>query len=324
MHDIPSRRILPIFSDPAKTAMALLMIERLTPQSLTFSARVATLATVFFFACAAAGNTAFAARSAWVETVGGGIRLVTGAPQADGSLPAMLEIRLEPGWRTYWTDPGSSGIPPEVTVTAKGPGAGNLVYSGLRLPVPKRFAEGDLDYTGYDRPVSFPLLLRSDASKDLTLEASVFLGICKSICIPVQAELDLELPVGAPDNALDTARVRAAFAALPVAPTADFNVTKATFDAETHEITLALKLPADATLSDIFLAAPTGYVFHPAGSRHPAGSPIAADGLTHVRIVAKLPPKAVGVPADGAIRATIGVRIGTEARAIETPLVFKP
>ncbi|SER99105.1 protein-disulfide reductase DsbD domain-containing protein [Rhizobium sp. NFR03] len=309
---------MPIFSDPAKTAMALPMIERFTPQSLTYSARVATLVTVFFFACAAAGNTAFAARSAWVETVGGGIRLVTGAPQADGTLPAMLEIRLEPGWRTYWTDPGSSGIPPEVTVTAKGPGAPSLVYSGLRLPAPERFAEGDLEYTGYDRPVSFPLLLKGDAGKDLTLEASVFLGICKSICIPVQAELDLELPGGAPDNALDTARVRGAFAALPAAPTADFNVTKATFDAETHDITLALTLPADATLADVFLAAPNGYVFHPSGSR------IAADGLTHVRIATKLPPKAVGMPADGAIRATIGVRIGTAARAMETPLVFKP
>ncbi|PYE46361.1 DsbC/DsbD-like thiol-disulfide interchange protein [Rhizobium sp. PP-F2F-G20b] len=319
---------MPIFSDPAKTAMALPMIERLTAQSLTFSARVATLATVFFFAIAASGGTALAARSAWVETVGGGIRLVTGARLADGTLPAMLEIRLEPGWRTYWTDPGSSGIPPEVTITGKGAGAGSLVYSGLRLPAPKRFAEGDLDYTGYDRPVSFPLLLRSDAGKDLTLEASVFLGICKSICIPVQAELDLALAADAADNPLDTARVRAAFAALPAAPLPDFDVVHAAFDAQTHEIALAMRLPEGAELLDVFLAAPSGYVFHPVDSRpmdsRPMDSWRGADGLTHVRIAAKLPLTSAGVPADGAIRATVSVRMGSENRAIETPLVFKP
>ncbi len=298
------------------------MIGRLTLQSLTHSARVATLATVFFFAAAAGGGAAFAARSAWVETVGGGIRLVTGAPLADGTLPAMLEIRLEPGWRTYWTNPGSSGIPPEVTITGTGPGAGSLVYSGLRLPAPRRFAEGNLDYTGYDQPVAFPLLLQSDAGRDVTLKAAVFLGICRSICIPVQAELDLPLPADTPDNPLDTARVRAAFAALPAAPMPDFAVVQATFDGPAQAIALAVRVPAGGTLSDVFLAAPSGYVFHPMDSE------VGADGLTRVRIGVKVPAKASaapndGTPSDGEIHATISVRIGAESRAIETPLVFK-
>ncbi|TCM55765.1 DsbC/DsbD-like thiol-disulfide interchange protein [Rhizobium sp. PP-F2F-G48] len=300
--------------------MALSMIARRIAQSLTDSARVATLSAVFFFTCAAFAGTAFAARSAWVETVGGGIRLVTGARLDDGTLPAMLEIRLEPGWRTYWSDPGSSGIPPEVTITATGPGSKSFVSSGLRLPAPKRFAEGDLDYAGYDQPVAFPLLLKTapGAPEALTLEASVFLGICKSICIPVQATLDVRLSGDASDNPLDTARVRSAFAALPAAPRPDFNVAEARFDAAGGEIALALTLPHGATLSDVFLAAPSGYVFRQATSR------VDAAGLTQVRIAAKRPAKASGLPAEGAIRATISVKGPSGMSAIETPLVFKP
>lgn len=314
---------MPTFSDPAKAAMGLSMIERPVLLSLTYSARVATLALAFFCAGAAMSSGAFAARSAWVETAGGGIRIVTGARGADGTLPAMLEIRLAPGWRTYWTDPGSSGIPPEVTVTGTGPGAAGLVYSGMRLPAPKRFSEGTLEYTGYDRPVAFPLLLKSDGVKDLTLKASVFLGICKSICIPVQATLDLALAGDTADNPLDTARVRAAFAALPAAPMPDFAVVHAAFDAEAQEIALALKLPDGAMLSDVFLAAPSGYVFTPVDSR------VDADGLARVRIAVIQPPPSTGRPASGTIRATISVRggpagPGADVRAIETPLVFAP
>ncbi|KQR77414.1 protein-disulfide reductase DsbD domain-containing protein [Rhizobium sp. Leaf341] len=330
MRDTQRRRTLPIFSDVAKTAMALSMIERRILQSLTYSSRVATLFAVFFFACAAGPDTASAARSAWVDTAGGGIRLVTGARLADGTLPAMLEIRLEPGWRTYWTDPGASGIPPEVTITATGPGADDFVYSGLRLPPPKRFAEGDLTYTGYDQPVAFPLLLKtgtggsgnSGASGALTLEASVFLGICKSICIPVQAQLDVALADAqagaAADNPLDTARVRSAFAALPAPPSPDFNVAEARFDATGHAIALALTLPEGATLSDVFLAAPSGYAFGPLRSE------IDATGRTQVRIPTKRPLKASGLPADGSIRATISVKRPGGMAAMETPLVFKP
>ena len=288
--------------------------------SLTHSPRVASLVAWFFFALAAGTAPAEAGRSAWVETPGGQIRLVTASLGADGSLPAILEIRLEPGWRTYWTDPGASGIPPEVTVRGKGPGADGIRFSGMRLPVPKRFAEGDLTYTGYDRPVAFPLMIKADPriAPGTSLEASVFLGICKSICIPVQATIDLALSDPPDDTPLDETRIRTAFAALPQAPTADFTLTQARFDAVAHQIVLTLRLPNGAETPEIFLAAPSGYAF-----KEPEIT-AQEDGLTQVRIGTKLPPKlsalAAARPADGSIRAT--VRAGD--RTMETPLVFGP
>jgi DsbC/DsbD-like thiol-disulfide interchange protein len=281
---------------------------------------VASLGAWLFFALAVGTAPAEAGRSAWVETPGGQIRLVTAAPTTDGALPAILEIRLEPGWRTYWTDPGASGIPPEVTVHGKGLGADSIRFSGMRLPVPKRFAEGDLTYIGYDRPVAFPLMIKAGpaVAPGTSLQASVFLGICRSICIPVQATLDLALSGTQNDTPLDEARIRTAFAALPQAPSDDFALIQAQFDAGAHEIVLTLRLPKGAQTPEVFLAGPSGYAF-----KVPEIT-TQGDGLTQVRIGTKLPPKLAALPAarpaDGSIRATVSA----EGRAIETPLVFGP
>ena len=58
------------------------------------------------------GN-AFAMRSPWTEFDHSAIRLLS-AVNASGelkSIPAGVEIRLAPGWRTYWRFPGRLAIP---------------------------------------------------------------------------------------------------------------------------------------------------------------------------------------------------------------------
>ena len=59
---------------------------------------------------ALAGETA----SAWVEEGASQLRLVSGGPGEDGSLRAGLEIRLAPGWKTYWVNPGPTGLAPKL------------------------------------------------------------------------------------------------------------------------------------------------------------------------------------------------------------------
>ena len=41
------------------------------------------------------------------------VRLLEGWQQRDGSRMAAIEIRLKPGWHTYWRIPGEAGIAPE-------------------------------------------------------------------------------------------------------------------------------------------------------------------------------------------------------------------
>jgi suppressor for copper-sensitivity B len=56
----------------------------------------------------------FAAATGWVGDNHATARLIT-ATEATGSASAIeagLEIRLAPGWHTYWRAPGDAGIPP--------------------------------------------------------------------------------------------------------------------------------------------------------------------------------------------------------------------
>ena len=56
--------------------------------------------------------------SGWAETEGGRMRLVVDpAPRADGTIAGILDIDLDPGWKTYWRDPGGAGIPPMLDVS---------------------------------------------------------------------------------------------------------------------------------------------------------------------------------------------------------------
>lgn len=203
-------------------------------------------------------TSAMAATSDWVSSPGGMIRLVAAPPKADGTIPATLEVKLNPGWKTYWREPGASGIPPQVTLNPES----GVVLEKIGFPVPKTFDDGVVRYVGYDRSVAFPLTLkRVHGEGDVNIRASVFLGICEDICIPVQGELTLALKQGDFDNPLDGARIDDAVAALPEAPSKEFSVTASRYDAANALLHLSLRLPAGEGHPELFLAGPSGVTF---------------------------------------------------------------
>ena len=53
------------------------------------------------------------AASPWVDDLHSSLRLIAGneKPGAE-NLRAGIEIKLQPGWHTYWRYPGDSGVPP--------------------------------------------------------------------------------------------------------------------------------------------------------------------------------------------------------------------
>jgi DsbC/DsbD-like thiol-disulfide interchange protein len=56
-------------------------------------------------------SAAQAVETPFARTQGAEVRLMAGTVK-DGALEAGIEIRLAPGWKTYWRYPGDSGIPP--------------------------------------------------------------------------------------------------------------------------------------------------------------------------------------------------------------------
>jgi DsbC/DsbD-like thiol-disulfide interchange protein len=192
---------------------------------------------------------AYAASSEWHHVQGGAVRLVTtGAPAADGMLKAVLEIALNPGWKTYWVDPGASGVPPTLDISADG----QKIATVMHFPAPDRFDDGYTHWAGYPGSVTLPVEidLSAHAQGLPRIEANAFLGICETICIPVQAALSLEL--GEADHPADAALVRSAFAALPPAAHDGFGVDSVTIEAT--GLALAVSAPAGAHLEDLYLA----------------------------------------------------------------------
>ncbi|MEN9895034.1 MAG: hypothetical protein RIR97_886 [Pseudomonadota bacterium] len=94
-----------------------------------------------------------AASSEWAQTAGGRMRLVALPPEQDGTVPAILQIELDKGWKTYWREPGAAGIPPHVTLRD----GGNVSFSGLRFPAPMIFDDGKIRDYIYTQSVSLVL-----------------------------------------------------------------------------------------------------------------------------------------------------------------------
>jgi DsbC/DsbD-like thiol-disulfide interchange protein len=126
----------------------------------------------------------------------------------DGAfLRAGIEIKLEPGWQTYWRDPGDSGAPPRFDFSA----SENVKSVSVLWPAPQRFPDGaGGNSIGYVNHVILPLhVVPTDDTKQTALRLKLDYDICSNICIPVEADLALRLSGdGAEDAAIERAEVR--------------------------------------------------------------------------------------------------------------------
>jgi len=150
--------------------------------------------------------------SPWIGDTGARLRLVDAGP-GDGARLAAVQIALDPGWKTYWRQPGASGVPPRFDFSA----SENVESASISYPVPERNAEEDGVTNVYHGAVTLPVrVLPRDPAAPMTLRLVADYGVCERICVPTHAEAQLELaPDGAkPGPALE--EVRAAAAKLPV------------------------------------------------------------------------------------------------------------
>src|ERR1700680_1502382 len=96
------------------------------------------------------------------------VRLISGSiiKTADTAfLRAGIEIKLDSGWKTYWRDPGDSGVPPKLDFS----GSDNVKTVTVLWPPPQRFPDGaGGNSIGYSDHVVLPLRIApQDAAKQL-------------------------------------------------------------------------------------------------------------------------------------------------------------
>ena len=229
--------------------------------------------------CIAQG--ASAAITPWATNTGGKMRIVALPPEPDGTVRGALQIEPEAGWITYWKEPGQAGIPPQITIA---PGDG-ITLEKIEFPVPEQFTTEGLKDLGYDHPVTLPFTLKiNDPAQPVSVNANVFVGLCRNICIPFQAEfkLDLANAKGLPfeeNLILDKARQ-----SLPERPSQDFAVTHYALTSGRETLSLGLRLPEGTQAPQIYVAGPNGHVLFD------QSNPRTIDGLYVVDMpVGKLP-----------------------------------
>jgi DsbC/DsbD-like thiol-disulfide interchange protein len=218
--------------------------------------RVYAFASAAFLAVPVAAS---ASSSQWFETEGARIRLVTaGLPDAAGQFSGVLEIVLEPGWKTYWRDPGDAGVPPSIDIAA----SAGIESASFRFPPPVRIDDGATIWAGYKHPVAFPVVFKAKPGATPIVTADIFLGVCEAICVPVQARLEVD-PGADPDNADDAVTVQAALDALPQPARPDFGVAPipetTVPDGWEGKMMLEATFPGEG--AELFLSAPEGFVF---------------------------------------------------------------
>jgi DsbC/DsbD-like thiol-disulfide interchange protein len=216
--------------------------------------------TIVTLACLLGGAAADAQdASAWDQQRNSEARLVAGTAVKTADAPylrAGLELKLDPGWKTYWRYPGDSGVPPTFDFS----GSDNVKSVAVEWPAPQRFPDGaGGNSIGYVGDVILPLrVIQNDAAKPASLHLKLGYDVCGNLCVPADANLTLALSGnGAAEAAIekDEARVPRHVAPGPGKGLAVISAHREP-GGEHDRIVVEVAAPKDATV-DLFAEGPT-------------------------------------------------------------------
>ena len=238
-------------------------------------------------------------------------RLVTaenGVAPGASSVSAGLHIDLAGDWKSYWRSPGEVGMPPQIDWS----GSTNVAAVEFLWPAPTRFEAFGIENFGYKDEIVYPLKVTlEEPGKPATLDASVMLLVCDTICVPETFDATLTLD-GAAGIDLESAGLIARFAeAVPREVQATGGLTAALTE-DGSALVVDLRGEAPFTAPDIFVEDGT------------YGRPdlmLAEDGT---RLWASLP--VVKAPSEGPLRITVtdGMRASEWTSALSAAAPVPP
>ena len=146
--------------------------------------------------------------SPWAADAYSQVRLIAGTNEPRRpTLRAGLDIKLAPGWKTYWRYPGDSGVPPQFDFSA----SANVKSVQVLWPAPERMADGGGQSIGYHDRVIMPLrVVLKDPNQPAQLDLKLSYAVCEKLCVPAEAtaQLSLRPAVSALDASLAAAEAR--------------------------------------------------------------------------------------------------------------------
>ena len=228
----------------------------------------------------------------WTASTNSKVRLVSGTVDDRGQAThlAGIQLRLEPGWKTYWRNPGDSGVPPSFDWS----GSKNLKQAEVLYPMPRRLADAGGVAIGYSDEVLFPVkLIPEREGEPIELKLAFAYGLCKDLCIPNEVNLSLVLP---PDQDKGDALLLGEALALTPRPAAAglppaIGSIEAKLDGESPTLVIDALFPARATGTDLFIDGGDVFV--------PVPKPLAAPMDGKERFVVTFPSPAAAAAIKG-------------------------
>ena len=165
-----------------------------------------------------AAGPALGGAGEWAAHPHSQVRLIAAEAAVDGRdrLRIGVEIRLEPGWETYWRTPGDAGVPPAFDWG----GSSNVGLVRIEWPRPERLVQSGMVTYGYRDEVVFPAVVTvPDGGRAVRLRLALDYAVCREVCIPVAAEAALDIPAaGGRADPEPGARIERFAATVPRAP----------------------------------------------------------------------------------------------------------
>ncbi len=206
----------------------------------------------------------------------------------------VLHIKMQPGWHTYWKNPGDSGTSPILTWTLPN----GFVAGEIQYLAPDREAVGPLVDYAYSNDAYYlvaitpPPVLSDKTTAILALKANWL--VCKDICIPESGDLSLPLPATmdpavAPSADADLVKSLAEKLPKPLARPVHYEES----NGEVHFTLDGGDLPYAKTKTALFFPASDGVIANAAEQL----TKIKPDGIAFAihRGNAKFPPSTMGL-----------------------------
>jgi DsbC/DsbD-like thiol-disulfide interchange protein len=126
--------------------------------------------------------------SPWQRDGHSAVRLLAGS-RSGAVLLGGIAFQLQPGWKTYWRNPGDSGVPPRFDFSK----SENVEAVTVLWPAPMKFDDGAGGHSlGYKGQIVLPLrIVAKNTDRPVTLRADINYAVCEKLCVPVEANAEL-------------------------------------------------------------------------------------------------------------------------------------
>ncbi len=112
------------------------------------------------------------------------------------SFDVLVQFDLDPGWHSYWKDPGDSGLATSIIWTLPE----GFTASSIAWQKPEIISFGDLTNFGFHKKAYHLVTITAPSQlynmNTVTLIADVSWLVCEEVCIPASTPLSLTLSIG--------------------------------------------------------------------------------------------------------------------------------